>query len=187
MCAWRSPFSYRMEESDVFDDIPELYSDRLRKCIAVCIAFHSEDRHDAFDLFRVIQRARNDPSTQHLAKAPPIAAGGGELNSTGESSSQTEEREKKLQTGKGESAGGGPSWEQPMPKPSQQASVRPPQRLISPQQASDDPRQETPLRSRETSGGLTHAGVSAHNIKRDLSRDIYNNVYNASSFVDEHP
>ena len=56
-----------MEESDVFDDIPELYSDRLRKCIAVCIAFHSEDRHDAFDLLRVIQRARNDPST-HSAK-----------------------------------------------------------------------------------------------------------------------
>jgi hypothetical protein len=56
-----------MEESDVFDDIPELYSDRLRKCIAVCIAFHSEDRHDAFDLLRVIQRARNDPST-HGAK-----------------------------------------------------------------------------------------------------------------------
>jgi hypothetical protein len=56
-----------MEESDVFDDIPKLYSDRLRKCIAVCIAFHSEDRHDAFDLLRVIQRARNDPST-HGAK-----------------------------------------------------------------------------------------------------------------------
>jgi hypothetical protein len=56
-----------MEEPDVFDDIPELYSDRLRKCIAVCIAFHSEDRPDAFDLLRVIQRARNDPST-HGAK-----------------------------------------------------------------------------------------------------------------------
>src|SRR5271156_14740 len=108
MCAWRSPFSYRMEESDVFGDIPELYSDRLRKCIAVCIAFHSEDRHDAFDLLRVVQRARNDPSTQHLAKAPLIAAAGGELDSTGESTSQAEEREEKLQTRKGESAGGGP-------------------------------------------------------------------------------
>src|SRR2546421_11847613 len=123
MCAWRSPFSYRMEESDVFDDIPELYSDRLRKCIAVCIAFHSEDRHDAFDLLRGIQRARNDPSTQHLAKAPLITAAGGELDSTGESTSQAEEREDKLQTGKGEPAGGGPSWEQPMPKESQ-ASIR---------------------------------------------------------------
>ena len=133
-----------MEESDVFDDIPELYSDRLRKCIAVCIAFHSEDRHDAFDLLRVVQRARNDPSTQHLAKAPLITAAGGELDSIGESTSQAEEREEKLQTGKGESAGGGPSWEQPMPKQSQQPSIRPPQRLISPQQVSNDPRQESP-------------------------------------------
>jgi len=97
-----------MEESDVFDDIPELYSDRLRKCIAVCIAFRSEDRHDAFDLLRVVQRARNDPSTQHLAKAPLITAAGGELDSTGEFTSQAEEREEKLQPGKGESAGGGP-------------------------------------------------------------------------------
>src|SRR5271155_5733650 len=100
MCAWRSPFSYRMEESDVFDDIPELYSDRLRKCITVCMAFHSEDRHDTFDLLRVIQRARSDPSTQHLAKAPLITAAGGEHGSIGESTSQAEEREEKLQTQK---------------------------------------------------------------------------------------
>jgi hypothetical protein len=176
-----------MEESDVFDDIPELYSDRLRKCIAVCIAFHSEDRHDAFDLFRVIQRARNDPSTQHLAKAPLITAAGGELDSAGESTSQAEEQEENLQTEKGGSAGGRPSWEQPMPTQSQQASIRPPQRLISPQQAPNDPREETLLRSRETSEGLTYASVSAHNVKRDLSRDIYNSVYDASSFADEYP
>ena len=62
-----------MEESDVFDDIPKIYSDRLRRCIAVCIAFHSEDRHDAFDLLRVIQRLRNDPTMRHLAPAPAVS------------------------------------------------------------------------------------------------------------------
>ena len=77
---------------------------------------------------------------------------------------------------------GGPSWEQPMPKQSQQSLIRPPQRFISPQQASNDPRQEAP-----TPEGLTYADVSAHNIKRDLYRDIYNNVYDVSSFVDEFP
>jgi hypothetical protein len=115
----------------MFDDIPELYSDRLRKCIAVCISFHSEDRHDAFDLLRVVQRARNDPSTQHLAKAPLITIADGELDSTGESTSQANEREENLQTRKGESAGGGPSWEQSMPKQSQQASIRQPQRSLT--------------------------------------------------------
>jgi hypothetical protein len=62
-----------MEKSDVFDDIPEIYSDHLRRCIAVCIAFHSEDRHDAFDLLRVIQRLRKDLKMRHLAPAPAVS------------------------------------------------------------------------------------------------------------------
>jgi hypothetical protein len=74
MCTGRAPFSYRMEESDVFDGIPKIYSDRLRKCIAACTAFHSEDRHDAFDLLRVAQRARNDPAMRHLVPAPVLTS-----------------------------------------------------------------------------------------------------------------
>jgi hypothetical protein len=74
MCTGRAPFSYRMEELDVFDGIPKIYSDRLRKCIAACIAFHPEDRHDAFDLLRVAQRARNDPTMRHLVPAPVLTS-----------------------------------------------------------------------------------------------------------------
>ncbi len=34
---------------------------------------------------------------------------------------------------------------------------------------------------------LTYAEVAAHNSKKDLYVVIHDNVYNASSFVDEHP
>ena len=34
---------------------------------------------------------------------------------------------------------------------------------------------------------FTYAEVAAHNTKKDLYVVIHDNVYNASSFVDEHP
>ena len=66
MCTWKAPFSWRMEEFDVFDKIPDTYSEKLRRCIASCIAFHPEDRYDAFDLLRLVHRMRNDTKWQHL-------------------------------------------------------------------------------------------------------------------------
>ncbi|KAL9004438.1 MAG: hypothetical protein Q9188_002737 [Gyalolechia gomerana] len=70
MCTWEAPFSWRMEESGEFDAIPVTYSERLRKCIASCLSFRSEERPDAFDLLRLVQRARNDPDTRDLV--PPM-------------------------------------------------------------------------------------------------------------------
>jgi cytochrome b involved in lipid metabolism len=34
---------------------------------------------------------------------------------------------------------------------------------------------------------LTYADVAAHNAKKDLYVVIHDSIYNASSFVDEHP
>lgn len=34
---------------------------------------------------------------------------------------------------------------------------------------------------------FTYADVSAHNSKKDLYMVIHDKVYNASSFIDEHP
>jgi hypothetical protein len=50
----------------VLEQIPATYSEKLRRCIASCLAFHSEDRHDAFDLLRLVQRVKSDTKTQHL-------------------------------------------------------------------------------------------------------------------------
>lgn len=71
MCTWKAPFTWRMEQqSEEFDAIPVTYSERLRSCIASCLSFRSEERPDAFDLLRLVQRARNDPDTRDLV--PPM-------------------------------------------------------------------------------------------------------------------
>lgn len=53
-------------------EVPEdTYSKRLTNCIKSCMSSSSEDRPDAFDLLRQVQRARHDPQTQHLV--PPMS------------------------------------------------------------------------------------------------------------------
>ena len=66
MCTCKAPFSWRVEESDEFDDIPVTVSEKLRRCIASCLAFNSEERPGAFGLLRLVQRMRSDPKTRHL-------------------------------------------------------------------------------------------------------------------------
>lgn len=72
MCHRKPPVPRLNPPANLQTETPTyMYSERLKKCIASCMCHSPEDRPDAFDLLRQVQRARNDTETQYLVPPAP--------------------------------------------------------------------------------------------------------------------
>lgn len=73
LCMFRPPFNYHMEtDSEVYEPVPEQYSDQLRACISSCLSYYPQTRPNALRLFQQSQRRIEVKKIKELEIVVPV-------------------------------------------------------------------------------------------------------------------